>query len=92
MTAPLDFRSADPARAAATRPRPADPRRAHIGPGLSRTGVGVGSAAAYRPRRRRALTAWGVLLAVSVPTVLAAALDTLLTGGVHWIFGLVFVA
>ncbi|NUP46429.1 MAG: hypothetical protein HOW97_03810, partial [Catenulispora sp.] len=37
-------------------------------------------------------TAWGVLLAVSVPTVLAAALDTLLTGGVHWIFGLVFVA
>lgn len=42
--------------------------------------------------RRAALTAFGVLLAVTVPTVLAAALDAALTGSVHWIFGLVFVA
>ncbi|WP_344663204.1 DUF6542 domain-containing protein, partial [Catenulispora subtropica] len=49
-------------------------------------------AAARGPKRRRALTAWGVLLTVTGPTVLAAALDATLTGGVHWIFGLVFVA
>jgi hypothetical protein len=42
--------------------------------------------------RRPALTAFGVLLAETVPTVLAAALDSALTGSVHWIFGLVFVA
>lgn len=52
----------------------------------------------FRPKprkpapRRPALTAFGVLLAVTVPTVLAAALDSLLTGTVHWIFGIVFVA
>jgi hypothetical protein len=110
MAAPLDFRSAGPARPGARpgarpqapAPQTAAPRagdvpgtgRPHIGPGLSRAGVGVGSAAGRvpGPRRRRALTAWGVLLAVTVPTVLAAGLDTLLTGGVHWIFGLVFVA
>ena len=44
------------------------------------------------PARRPALTAFGVLLAVTVPTVLAAALDSALTDSVHWIFGLVFVA
>jgi hypothetical protein len=82
------------------RPRAAVPRagnapgtgRSHLGPGLSRSGVGVGSAAARGRKRRQALTAWGVLLAVTVPTVLAAAVDAALTGGVHWIFGLVFVA
>ena len=37
-------------------------------------------------------TPFGVLLAVTVPTVLAAALDSALTDSVHWIFGLVFVA
>ncbi|NUR59792.1 MAG: hypothetical protein HOV87_14145 [Catenulispora sp.] len=73
-------------------PGPGHSGPGHLGPGLSRTGVGVGSAAAPRPRRRQALTAWGVLLAVTVPTVLGAGLDVLITGGVHWIFGLVFVA
>lgn len=42
--------------------------------------------------RRPALTALGVLLAVTVPTVFAAALDSMLTGSVHWLFGIVFVA
>jgi hypothetical protein len=32
-----------------------------------------------------------VLLTVAVPTVLAAALDAWVTGGVRWIFGVVFV-
>ncbi|WP_344663663.1 DUF6542 domain-containing protein [Catenulispora yoronensis] len=99
MAAPLDFRSTSPSRPG-VRPRTTLPRagvapgagRTPIGPGLSRPGVGIGSAAARRPRRRQALTAWGVLLTVTVPTVLAAAADALLTGGVHWIFGLVFVA
>lgn len=72
MAAPLDFKSAGPAR-----PRPAVPKPA---------------AASWAPKRRAALTAWGVLLSVTVPTVLAAAVDAGLTGGVHWIFGLVFVA
>lgn len=44
------------------------------------------------PQRRPALTAFGVLLTVTAPTMAAAALDSLLTGSVHWIFGIVFVA
>jgi hypothetical protein len=100
MAAPLDFRSTGPARPGVTRPRSGGragvaPRaaRPHLGPGLSRPGVGTGNPAAARSGiRRQTLTAWGVLLMVTVPTVLAAAFDALLTGDVHWIFDLVFVA
>jgi hypothetical protein len=42
--------------------------------------------------RRQTLTAWGVVLMVTGPTMLAAALDAALTGDVHWIFDLVFIA
>jgi hypothetical protein len=43
-------------------------------------------------KRRPALTAFGVFLVVTLPTMLAAAVDAGLTGSVHWIFGPVFVA
>ena len=87
MAAPLDFRSTGP-----TRPRPRSqapsqprPRRA------PRAGTGTGTAA-RSAKRRQALTAWGVLLMVTGPTVAAAALEALVTGEVHWFFDLVFVA
>jgi hypothetical protein len=44
------------------------------------------------PPRRTALTAVGVLIAVTVPTMVAAAVDCLLFDDVHWIFDIVFVA
>ncbi|MBW8803263.1 MAG: hypothetical protein JF587_05315 [Catenulisporales bacterium] len=78
MAAPLDFRSTGPTR-------PGDQSGTRPRPGTPR-------AAARTTKRRPVLTAWGVLLAVTAPTVLAAALDAGLTGSIHWIFGLVFVA
>lgn len=82
MAAPLDFRSTGP-----TRPgdQPGDRPGGQARPAAPR-------AAARAPKRRPVLTAWGVLFAVTVPTMLAAALDAWLTGSIHWIFGLVFVA
>ena len=50
-----------------------------------------GPARGHQPRRST-LTALGVFLVVTVPSALAAAADSLLTGTVHWIFGIVFVA
>ncbi|MEY9864340.1 hypothetical protein ABH935_009996 [Catenulispora sp. GAS73] len=79
MAAPLDFRSTGP-----TRPRPQSRSTAQTG---NRTGTAARSA-----KRRQALTAWGVLLMVTGPTVAAAALEALVTGDVHWFFDLVFVA
>lgn len=84
MAAPLDFRSTGP-----TRPgdqlgdRPGDRPGVRPRPSTPR---------AAAPKRRPVLTAWGVLFAVTAPTTLAAALDAWLTGSIHWIFGLVFVA
>jgi hypothetical protein len=50
------------------------------------------SVSRQQAKRRPALTAFGVFLMVTVPTMLAAAVDAGLTGSVHWIFSLVFVA
>ncbi|MEZ0108943.1 hypothetical protein ABH920_002944 [Catenulispora sp. EB89] len=83
MAAPLDFRSTGPTR---PRPRPTAQTGNRTG---DRTGTGT---AARSTKRRQALTAWGVLLMVTGPTMAAAALEALLTGDVHWFFDLVFVA
>ena len=79
MAAPLDFRSTGPAR-----PRP----RSRPHPDTTAQAKPAPRAA----KRRQALTAWGVLLMVTGPTMTAAALDALVTGTVHWFFDLVFIA
>ena len=79
--------------------------RPRVGPGSARSGVGVAAGAGAgagrraaqpaRPRpkqQRQALTAWGVLLTVTGPTVAAAVLEAMVTGDVHWFFDLVFIA
>lgn len=81
MAAPLDFRSAGPAR---PRPRPR-PRPA----GTAGT---AGRSAVRTAKPRQVLTAWGVLLMVAGPTMTAAALEALVTGDAHWFFDLVFIA
>ena len=82
MAAPLDFRSVAPAG-------PPTPQH----PALHQPGSQHPLPQHPLPQPRRlSLTATGTLLAVTVPTVLAAAIDSLLTGSVHWIFGIVFVA
>lgn len=50
------------------------------------------SVSRQQTQRRPALTASGVFLVVTVPSVLAAVVDAWFTGTVHWIFGPVFVA
>jgi hypothetical protein len=84
MAAPLDFRSTGPARPG-SRPRPRPVGRAEAGAG--NPGARPASAA-----RRQALTAWGVVLMVTGPTVAAAALEAMVTGNLHWFFDLVFIA
>lgn len=95
MAAPLDFRSTGPTRPR-TRPRSQARSQAHSQPRLrpaGQAGPGTGTGTATRSaKRRQALTAWGVLLMVTGPTVAAAGLDALVTGDVHWFFDLVFVA
>ena len=95
MAAPLDFRSTGPTRPG-SQPRP---RSAALAQARARAQAQVRGQArsqsrtAARPaKRRQALTAWGVALTVTVPTVLAAALEALVTGDLHWFFDLVFVA
>jgi hypothetical protein len=83
MANPLDFRSTGP-----TRPRPSPRPRPQQRP---RQAAQAGTAA-HSAKRRQALTAWGVLLMVTGPTMAAAALDALVTGDVHWFFDLVFIA
>lgn len=50
------------------------------------------SVSRQQSQRRPALTAFGVLLMVTLPTMAAAAVDAWFTGSVHWLFSLVFVA
>ena len=95
MAAPLDFRSTGPTR---PRPRPRAQSRSQsraqsrVQPRprpAAQAGTGTAARAA---KRRQALTAWGVLLMVTGPTMAAAALDALVTGDAHWFFDLVFIA
>ena len=69
-------------------------RRERMAAPLDFRSTGPSRPARPRPaaKRRPALTAFGVLLVVTVPTMLAAAVDSALTGSIHWVFGLVFVA
>ena len=95
MAAPLDFRSTGPTGAPTGRARQDKARgRPHLQPRLSRSGADARNQAARptRTARRQALTAWGVALMVTGPTVVAAALEAMVTGNLHWFFDLVFIA
>ena len=94
MAAPLDFRSTGPAQARPRpRPRPEAARRApRSADRAPRSTSRTPHSASRTAKRRQVLTAWGVLLMVTGPTVAAAAFDALLTGTLHWLFDLVFVA